>query len=76
MGLVKKSPKWSLSMHLDEFLLLYNARVYFKSVRQGSVFLLLYVLFLLSIQGTITAEARELSVSEKLCLYLGNLLFQ
>lgn len=58
MELVKKSPKWSLSMNLDDFLLLYDAGVYFKCMRQGSVFLLLYLLFLLSIQCTITAEAR------------------
>lgn len=67
----KKSLKWSLSMNLDEFLLLYDAGVYFKCTRQGSVFLLLYLLFLLSIQGTITAEARyvpESCVSLKSCV--------
>lgn len=30
MGLMKKSPKWSLSMHFDDFLLLYGAGVYFN----------------------------------------------
>ena len=58
MGLVKRSLKWSLSVNLDDFLLLYDAGVYLKCMRQGSAFLLLYLLFLLSVQGAITAEAR------------------
>lgn len=61
MGLVIRSLKWSLSMNLDDFLLLYDAGVYLKCMRQGSAFLLLYLLFLLSIQGTITAEVKCVS---------------
>lgn len=58
MGLVKRSLKWSLSMNHDDFLLLYDAGVYLKCMRQGSAFLLLYLLFLLSVQDTVIAEAR------------------
>jgi len=41
-------------MNLDVFLLLYDAGVYLKCMRQSSAFLLLYLLFLLSVQGAIT----------------------
>lgn len=58
MGLVERSLTWSPSVNLDDFLLLYDAGAYLKCMRQGSAFLLFYVLFLLSVQGAITAEAR------------------